>query len=85
MNALWPRTIIGTAAVMNLLGGEQAMGRSRKPEIMADAAHAILTRPSRECTGNFFVDEDVLRAEGVADLGKYSARAGGELIPDLFV
>src|SRR5439155_17649920 len=66
VNALWPRTIIATAAVMNLLGGEAAIRKSRKPEIMADAAHAILTRPSRECTGNFFIDEDVLRANGHA-------------------
>src|SRR5712691_7159730 len=60
VNALWPRTIIATAAVMNLLGGEEAMRRSRKPEIMADAALAILIRSSRQCTGNFFIDEEVL-------------------------
>src|SRR5215212_7990537 len=66
-NALWPRTIIATAAVQNLLGGDAAMARSRSPEIMADAAHEVFTRPSRECTGNFFIDEDLL--EG--DLGRY--------------
>ena len=85
VNALWPRTIIGTAAIMNLLGGEAAMQMSRKPEIMADAAHAILTRPSRSCTGNFFLDEDVLRAAGVTDLSQYAMRPGAELMPDLFL
>jgi len=85
VNALWPRTIIATAAVLNLLGGEQALNRSRTPEIMADAAHAILMRPSRECTGNFFVDDEVLRAQGATDLKQYSRSPEAELIPDLFV
>ena len=85
VNALWPRTIIGTAAVMNLLGGEEAMRRSRKPEIMADAAHVILTRPSRECTGNFFIDEPLLRSTGVTDFGLYAMLPGSELTPDLFL
>jgi citronellol/citronellal dehydrogenase len=85
VNALWPRTVIATAAVMNLLGGEATMNRSRKPEIMADAAHAILTRPSRECTGNFFLDEDVLRSAGVSDFSRYAFRPGAELMNDLFV
>jgi len=85
-NSLWPRTIIATAAVQNLLGGDEAMRRSRKPEIMADAAHAILMRPSRECTGNLFLAEDVLADEGITDLARYSYDGGdGELIPDLFV
>src|SRR2546422_3983925 len=79
VNALWPRSIIATAAVLNLLGGEGALKRSRTPEIMADAAHAILTRPSRECTGKFFIDEEGLRAAGVADLSNYSAQPGAEL------
>jgi citronellol/citronellal dehydrogenase len=86
-NALWPRMIIATAAIGNLLGGEAAMARSRTPEIMADAAHAILTRPSRECTGNFFIDDEVLAAEGVTDLSGY--RYGGaseeDLALDLFL
>ena len=77
--------IIATAAVMNLLGGAEAIKRARKPEIMADAAHAILTRPSRECTGNFFLDEEVLRAAGVQDLDQYAMSPGGELLSDLFV
>ena len=85
VNALWPRTVIATAAVMNLLGGESTMNRARKPEIMADAAYAILTRPSRECTGNFFIDEEVLRAAGVSDFSQYAFRPGAELMTDLFV
>jgi len=86
-NALWPRTIIATAAVQNLLGGDAAMARSRKPEIMADAAHAILTRPSREHTGNFFIDDEVLAEEGVSDLSsyRYGDAAEADLAQDLFV
>jgi citronellol/citronellal dehydrogenase len=85
-NSLWPRTIIATAAVQNLLGGDEAMRRSRRPEIVADAAYAIVTRPSRECTGSLFLAEDVLAEEGVTDLAAYSYDGGdGELIADLFV
>jgi citronellol/citronellal dehydrogenase len=85
-NSLWPRTMIATAAVMNLLGGEEAMARSRNPEILADAAHAILSRPSREYTGNFFIDEEVLAEEGIIDLERYRADSeGGELAIDLFL
>jgi citronellol/citronellal dehydrogenase len=85
-NSLWPRTIIATAAVQNILGGDEAMARARTPEIYADAAHAVVTRPSRETTGNFFLCEDVLAEEGVTDLSRYSAGgAEAELIPDLFV
>jgi citronellol/citronellal dehydrogenase len=85
VNALWPRTIIATAAVMNLLGGEAAARQSRQPEIMADAARAILTRPSRQCTGNFFVDEEVLVSEGTTNFDAYAVTPGGPLIPDLFL
>jgi citronellol/citronellal dehydrogenase len=85
VNALWPRTIIATAAVRNLLGGEEGIRASRHPEILADAAHAILTRDSRSCTGNFFIDEDVLRAEGVSDFEKYAVSPGSELVTDLFL
>ncbi len=85
VNALWPRTMIATAAVQNLLGGDEAMAISRKPEIVADAAHAILLRDSRSCTGNFFIDEKVLAEEGVTDLSSYSMVPGGELANDLFV
>lgn len=85
-NSLWPRTTIGTAAVRNLLGGDAAVRKARTPEIMADAAHAILTRDGRACTGNFYIDEEVLRAEGVSDFSPY--RLGGteeELDPDFFL
>jgi citronellol/citronellal dehydrogenase len=85
-NALWPRTTVATAAVRNLLGGQDAVSKARTPEIMADAAHAILTRNSRECTGNFYIDDDVLRAEGVTDFSRY--RLGGteeELDLDFFL
>lgn len=85
-NSLWPRTMIATAAVMNLLGGEKAMAQSRTAEILADDAHAILTRPSRECTGNFFIDEEVLAEEGITNLEGYRADPeGGELAVDLFL
>jgi len=85
VNALWPKTIIATAAVQNLLGGEDVMRASRTPEIMADAAHAILTKPSRSFTGNFCVDEDVLRAGGVTDFSRYQVVPGAQLIPDFFL
>jgi citronellol/citronellal dehydrogenase len=84
-NALWPRTAIATAAVRNLLGGEAAIRGSRKPEIMADAAHVILTRPARECTGQFFIDEEVLASVGVTDFSQYAVDPTVPLIPDLFV
>jgi len=85
VNAIWPRTVIATSAVQNLLGGDDVMRGSRKPEIMADAAYAILTKPSRSFTGNFCIDEDVLRADGVTDLSKYQFVPGAELLPDFFV
>ena len=69
---------------MNLLGGEHRRD-CRKPEIMADAAHAILTRDSRACTGNFFIDDEVLAAEGVTDLSRYAVEPGAPLLPDLFL
>jgi citronellol/citronellal dehydrogenase len=84
-NALWPRTLIATAAVQNLLGGEAAMARSRKPELYADAAYAVVTRPSRECTGNTYLCEDVLAEEGVTDFGHYMYVQDGEPQVDLFV
>lgn len=85
VNALWPRTIIATAAVQNLLGGTAAMERARRPEIVADAAWRILTQPSRACTGNFFIDEEVLRGAGVRDFEGYAVTPGAGLIPDLFL
>jgi citronellol/citronellal dehydrogenase len=85
VNALWPRTTIATAAVRNLLGGEKMVRASRKPEILADAAYAILTKPSGECTGNFFIDDDVLKAEGITDLSRYAVDPSAELMPDFFI
>jgi len=85
VNAIWPRTVIATAAVQNLLGGDSTMQGSRTPEIMADAAHAILTKPSREFTGNFCVDEEILKKEGVTDFSKYASVPGADLIPDFFL
>ncbi len=84
VNALWPRTVIATAA-LNVLGGDETARHSRTPAIVADAAHAILVREARSCTGNFFIDEEVLLAEGVADLSGYAHRPGEELMPDLFL
>jgi len=83
-NCLWPRTIIATAAVQNLLGGDEAMARARTPDIYADAAYAILDRNPRDCTGNAYIDDEVLAEEGVTDLSKY-AQPGAELALDLFV
>jgi citronellol/citronellal dehydrogenase len=83
-NSLWPRTLIATAAVLNLLGGEAAMNQSRTPEIVADAAHVILARPAAECTGNFFIDDEVLASEGVTDFEQYKAGTGEPAI-DLFL
>ena len=84
-NALWPRTTIATAAVANLLGGEELARRSRRPEILADAAHWILTQPSAELTGNFFIDEDVLARAGITDLTQYAVDPEADLAPDFFV
>ncbi|WP_426734603.1 SDR family oxidoreductase [Myxococcus faecalis] len=85
VNALWPRTVIATAAVQNLLGGEDTIKGSRTPDIMADAAYAILTKPSRSFTGNFCIDEDVLRADGVTNFDKYQSVPGEDLFPDYFI
>ncbi len=84
-NALWPRTTIATAAVRFALGGDAMVNASRTPEIMADAAHAIFTKPARECTGNFFIDDTVLYDAGVADFEKYRVDASKKLLVDFFV
>jgi citronellol/citronellal dehydrogenase len=84
-NALWPRTTIATAAVEFALGGPAMMRRSRKPEIVADAAHAILTRPAREYTGRFMIDDSVLYEAGVRDFAPYSVEPGAPLLADIFV
>jgi citronellol/citronellal dehydrogenase len=83
-NCLWPRTIIATAAVQNLLGGDEAMARARTPAIYADAAYEILKRDPRQCTGNAFIDDEVLAEAGITDLSGYS-QPGAELVLDLFV
>jgi citronellol/citronellal dehydrogenase len=84
-NALWPKTTIATAAVQNLLGGDFLIQRSRTPEIVADAAFYILQRPSYECSGNFFIDEEVLKAEGITDFSKYAVNPEQKLMMDLFI
>lgn len=84
-NALWPKTGIKTAAIQNLLGGDEAMKRSRDPEIMSDAAAVILARKSRDCTGNFFIDEDLLRSEGVTDFKKYGGIVDSKAGKDFFL
>lgn len=84
-NALWPHTTIDTAAVRNLLGGEVLAKMSRTPAILADAACYILSKPAQSCTGNTFLDEDVLAKEGITDLSGYSVVPGAQLYRDLFV
>lgn len=84
-NALWPKTTIATAAVQNLLGGDFLMQMSRTPEIVAEAAYYILRRPSAECTGNFFIDEEVLKQEGITDLEKYAVNPRQKLMRDIFL
>lgn len=84
-NALWPVTTIATAAVQNILGGDMLVQRSRKPAILADTAHYILTQPATECTGHTFLDEEVLGKMGITDLDSYAVNPGGSLQKDLFV
>jgi citronellol/citronellal dehydrogenase len=85
VNALWPRTTIATAAVRNLLGGDEIVRRSRKPEILADAAHIILLKPAREFTGNFCIDDEILESAGITDLAAYAVDPSAKLVPDFFV
>jgi len=85
VNALWPQTTIATAAVQNLLGGDALMQMSRKPEIVADAAFYILSQQSATCTGNFFIDEDVLKKEGITDFEKYAVDPAQKLMKDIFL
>jgi citronellol/citronellal dehydrogenase len=84
-NCLWPATTIATAAVRNLLGGENLVKMSRVPEIVSDAAFYIINRPSEVCTGNCFIDEQVLAEEGINNLDKYAVAPGEKLYPDLFL
>jgi len=86
VNSLWPATLIDTAAIRNMPGGSRLVEAARSPEIVADAAHAVLVRASRSCTGNFFTDEQVLREEGVTDLTRYSLGAPEDrLVADIFL
>jgi citronellol/citronellal dehydrogenase len=85
VNALWPRTVIATAAVQNLLGGDAMMQRARKPEIVADAAYALFAKPAREFTGRFLIDDSFLAENGVRDFDCYRVDPGQELAPDFFV
>ena len=84
-NTLWPATTIATAAVRNLLGGDMLVQMSRTPEIIADSVFYILQRPSAQCTGNSFIDEQVLAEEGITNLDKYAVNPGGKLYTDLFL
>ena len=85
VNALWPRTTIATAAVQNLLGGDQMIKMSRKPEIIADAAYYIFNRNAKICSGRFCIDEDILHEEGIHDFGVYAVDPSSPLMPDLFL
>lgn len=85
VNALWPRTTIATAAIQNLLGGDKMMRASRKPEILADTAYIIFNRNSREATGNFYIDDEVLASEGITDLTQYAVDPSVPPMPDFFV
>ncbi|MEZ0053062.1 citronellol/citronellal dehydrogenase [Mycobacterium sp. MAA66] len=84
-NTLWPRTLVATAAVQNLLGGDEAMAKARRPEVYSDAAYAIFLKPAREYTGQSLLCEDVLLASGVTDLSVYNCSQDGELGVDLWV
>jgi citronellol/citronellal dehydrogenase len=84
VNALWPRTVIATAAA-RMLGGEEMLAVARKPEIVADAAYIILNKASHECSGNFFIDEEVLSNAGIKNLESYSMRPGSSLLQDFFL
>jgi citronellol/citronellal dehydrogenase len=85
VNALWPRTAIATAAMDMIGGGPDIRRQCRTVDIMADAAHAILVKDARACTGNFFIDDEVLRGEGVTDFAPYAIDPTAELLPDFFL
>jgi len=89
VNALWPRTIIATSALAMIPGIADRLDNCRRPEILADAAHVILTREARQSTasftGNFYIDEDVLAQDGVSDLTRYAVKPGAPLLPDIFL
>ncbi len=85
VNALWPRTIIATSALAMIPGIADRLDNCRRPEILADAAHAILSRDGPQATGNFYIDEDVLAQDGVTDLTPYAVKPGAPLLPDIFL
>ncbi len=85
VNALWPRTVIATAALAMIPGARDHLDRTRQPSIMADAAYAVLTRDARTTTGHFFIDDEVLREAGVTDFSRYAVKPGKPLLPDLFL
>jgi len=85
VNALWPRTIIATSALAMIPGIADRLDNCRRPEILADAAHAILSRDGPQATGNFYIDEDVLAQDGVTDLTRYAVKPGAPLLPDIFL
>jgi citronellol/citronellal dehydrogenase len=85
VNALWPRTTIATAAIRNLLGGEEIMRRSRRPEILAEAAYRIFDKPARSFSGQFLIDDTFLAGEGVADFEPYRVDPQKPLASDFFV
>jgi citronellol/citronellal dehydrogenase len=85
VNALWPRTTIATAAIRNILGGDELMRASRSPEILADAAYAVVNKPAREFTGRFLIDDSFLAEEGVTDFERYRVDPSVPLAPDFFV
>ena len=85
VNGLWPRTTIATAAILHIVGGEEMMKVSRKPEIMADAAHEVLCMDSKSKTGNFFIDEEVLKEAGMSDLDQYAVTPGARFKTDLYL
>lgn len=85
VNALWPRTTIATAAVRNLIGGDDMVSKSRTPEILADAAYEIFTSPAKSFSGNFLIDDTFLTARGVTDFDRYRVDPAQPLMPDFFV
>ncbi len=84
-NALWPKTTIATAAIKNIIGGEELINKSRTTQIVADAAFYILKKPSASCSGNFFIDEEVLHEEGITNFDHYAVQPGAALMPDFFL
>ena len=85
VNALWPKTVIATAAIKYMIGGDQMIPHCRVPEMVSDAAFEILNRDSKTCTGNFFIDEEVLRSAGTENFDQYAVDTSKDLMPDFFI